>query len=134
MELDTISNVHNFAIYKLIQGPTLSEKNFSKLKNSFVLTGASNCGEDYILSKSNNNKTITIKFCKNVKPYVFPDGVSGATLKAQQRFKISLNQTLRIDEKPNTPGYQGIDIIKLLDKNNQCLFPDVEVNGITNCN
>jgi hypothetical protein len=119
-------DILGFILDQEILGPSNNEKIVKKYKSSFILTGQSNCGgKNYTKSILSNN--LTVKFCREIVPYVYPGGVSGSSLKAAGRTKTSLITALRYDKYPYIKGYQGINKVKILDNKGKCFAPDVEV-------
>jgi hypothetical protein len=122
------AEIYNFALNKLIQGPTAYESAVLKYKSAFKLVGLSNCGgANYTKIFDAPTNTLSVRFCKDIEPYIYPGGVAGSYLKAAGRAKNVIIKSLRIDVYSDQPGYQGIDKVIIRTKNYGCFANDVQV-------
>jgi hypothetical protein len=128
------NEIYNFALNQLIAGPTLGERLIKKYKASFKLSGPSNCGgANYTKIYDAPTNTLSVRFCKDIIPYVYPGGTAGSYLKAAGRAKTAITKSLHIDVYSDQAGYQGIDKVIIRTKNYGCFANDVQVQYEGTC-
>lgn len=122
-----------FYMNQLIAGPTFIERSLLGLKSSFTLTGPSNCGgANYLKFFNTTTKIMTFSFCKTITPYVYPEGVAGANIKAQRRAKVAMYRTLYISYISTDQSIRPHDFI-IRNRDYSCFAPEITTQFSEKC-